>query len=155
MKPVEAAAASSAAAAPWISAHISQASRCWPSRLSGALACSAATRARLLDGHERELQQVALDVGVGQVHEVLVERVGRRARGIEPERAVGALAELLAVGARDQRHREAVHGRAGAPAHELDARGDVAPLIRAARLQLAVQVLVQPGGSRWPAAACS
>ncbi len=144
VKPADADAASSAAASPWISArHLPR-----QALLTGALlrrpGVLGGDGVDVLDRNERELQQVALDIGVGQVDEVLIERVGRRARGIEEQRPVDALAELLAVRARDEGHRQTVDGRAGTPAHEVDAGRDVAPLIRAARLQLAVQVLVQP-----------
>src|SRR5438552_16881963 len=90
---------------------------------------------QLISGLEREQLEVALDVGVVGVHPELVQLVRRRERGLEPERARLALAELGAGRRGDEWGDQAV--RFSPPFHppdEIDAGGDVPPLIAAAHL---------------------
>ncbi len=91
---------------------------------------------------EGERAQVAADVAVIGVHPELEERVRAGADRVEPDVARLALAELGAVGLGDQRPGQPV-GLGGASAtDQVDAGGDVAPLVAAADLQPA------PSGSR-------
>ena len=68
----------------------------------------------------------------------MVKLVNAGARGIEPHGAGFGLAELSAVGVGDERESEAVNGFGKFTAREVDSGGDVAPLIAAADLQVAV-----------------
>ena len=90
-----------------------------------------------VEREEGEQLEVALDVAVVGIEPELVEVVGAGALGVEPDVAGLALAELGARGGRDERKDQAVHLPALALAHQLSARGDVAPLVAAAHLQLA------------------
>ena len=63
--------------------------------------------------------------------------------GSSQTRAALGLAELGAVGLGDQRRGERVHRPGAAAADEVDAGGDVAPLVGAAELQRAAVPLVQ------------
>src|SRR5438093_177434 len=87
---------------------------------------------------EREVTQEAHDVGVGRVQPELVHLVRGRLPRIEPHRARLRLAELRAVALGHERQREAVCGPAVDAANQLDAGGDVAPLVTAAELDRAV-----------------
>jgi hypothetical protein len=92
-------------------------------------------RLDLLVGQEREdLEQLA-DLGVVHVQEPLVEGVRRHHLGVEPHRVALGLAVLGAVGLGDQRRHERVClGTLRAP-DQLDAGGDVAPLVGGAVLE--------------------
>ncbi len=96
------------------------------------------------DGQQREPEQQPAHLTVVGLHEVLEELERRGALGIEPDAGARGLAELRAVAGREQRPAQGVHRVAGAPADQVHPRQDVAPLIRAADLQLATFVLVQP-----------
>src|SRR4051812_31756701 len=69
-------------------------------------------------------------IDVVDVEPVLEERVGAGQFGIEPDRRPLRLADLLAVRRGDQRRGQGVGGGAVGPPDEVDARGDVAPLVR-------------------------
>ena len=104
-----------------------------------------------------EVAQVAPDVGVVDVDPVLVERVRRGQRGVEPEAAAaGGLAELRPV---DESVTSgtvsACAGSRSTAADQVEAGGDVAPLVAAADLQPAAVVGDRARGSRRTAAACS
>lgn len=75
----------------------------------------------------------------------LVELEGRGQPGVEPQGVAGGLADLFAAGSGEQRRGEpeGVLG-VGAPLlDQVDAGQDVPPLILAAKLDLAAEVLVQ------------
>ena len=63
---------------------------------------------------------------------------------IQPHRTLLGLPELLPLARRDQRQREPERRLAALPPDQLDAGGDVAPLIAAAGLQRATVVVEQP-----------
>ena len=85
---------------------------------------------------ERELAEVGAHHGILGVHPVLVVVVGREEGWIEPDAQAGAcLAHLLARGRGDER-RDEREGLAGiGAANQLDAAGDVGPLVGPAHLQ--------------------
>ena len=92
---------------------------------------------------EGEPAQVDADVAVVGVDPVLVEAVRRGQGRVEPDRVAGlALAELRARRREQERVGQAVGGLglavrpAGRPPDQLEAGGDVAPLVGAAALQL-------------------
>ena len=89
--------------------------------------------------HAEELARIAV---VGP-HPVLVEGEGRGERGVEPDRIAGRLAELLARGGQQQRRGDGVGLAATLLVDELDAGGDVAPLVVAAHLELHAFVAVE------------
>lgn len=97
----------------------------------------------LLLGEKGEELEVADDVAVVDVYEVLVEAVDAGLGGIEPDGAFFRFAELGAVGVGDEGEGEAVDGVARFFACELGAYGDVAPLVGAADLELAAFRLVE------------
>ena len=107
--------------------------------------------------HQRQRVEQATRVSVRRVHQVLVQAVARRQRAVQVQSVARALAELLPVRRRQQPQREAsgrkrrkggIHsdsgpgGPAGSaePAHQLEAGGDVAPLVPAAHLHHAPAV---------------
>ena len=91
-----------------------------------------------------EYLDVFLGVGVAHVEPELVELVGGGALGVEPYVAALGLAELAAVGLGDQRAGEGESVvTSGDAADKLGTGGDVAPLVGAAELQVAVLVLVE------------
>ena len=92
---------------------------------------------------QREDADVALGVVVAHVEPELVEFVGRGVARVEPHVAALGLAELRAVGLRDERAGDGVGLAAGLAADELRAGGDVAPLVGAAELKTAVERLVE------------
>ena len=61
-----------------------------------------------------------------------------QARGVEPDITRFALAELAAGRGREEWHDKPVHLVPVAPCREFDSRRDIAPLVAAAELQLAV-----------------
>ncbi len=83
------------------------------------------------------------DLRVLDLDEELVEFVDACPRGGEPDRAALGLAEFGAVGLGQQRRGEAARGDVAFAADEIDARRDVAPLVRAARLQEAAVLFVE------------
>src|SRR5260221_12076761 len=87
---------------------------------------------------EGEDPEQALDVAVVAVEPVLVEAVRAGLRGIEPDVLTLALAELTAVGGGEERTDQPVGRRALPAGDELDPGGDVAPLVAAPHLQLAL-----------------
>ena len=84
---------------------------------------------------EREDPQQLADLLVLDVEPELVEGVGRQHLGVEPQGAALGLAVLRAVGPGHQRGGERVHLAAVGAPDQLDAAGDVAPLVAAAELQ--------------------
>src|SRR5690348_6911447 len=77
----------------------------------------------LAERQEGEDTQVARDVAVVHVDEVLVELVGRREGRVEPERVALALAKLRARGRRDQRDGQRVNALAAHAADEIHPGG--------------------------------
>lgn len=92
---------------------------------------------------EGEFTQVFADFGVLGVHEELVEFVGTGALRIEPHGAALGFAELGTIGLGEEGEGEAVGGDAEFFADELGAGGDIAPLVGAADLELAVVGLAE------------
>ena len=92
-------------------------------------------RLDLLARAEAEDPEVGAGDAVIGVDEPLVEGERRRQRRVEPERRAGALPELLAVRPRDQRRREGMRLDALHAADEVDARGEVPPLVAPAELE--------------------
>ena len=86
---------------------------------------------------------VAFGVVVAHVEPELVELVGRRIARIEPYVAALGLAELGAVGLRDERAGDRIGLGAQLAADQLGAGGDVAPLVGSAQLHLAAVFLVE------------
>ena len=86
---------------------------------------------------------VAFGVVVAHVEPELVELVGRRIARIEPHVAALGLAELGAVGLRDERAGDRIGFGAQLAADQLGAGGDVAPLVGSAQLHLAAVFLVE------------
>lgn len=82
-------------------------------------------------------------VGVGDVDPVLVEGVGAGFAGIEVDGAALGLAHLRAVGLEQERAGHSVELDTVHAAGEVDAGGDVAPLVAAADLKLAAVVAVE------------
>ena len=91
----------------------------------------------LIEPQEGEELEIPLHVPVVGVDPELVELVRTGARGIEPDVAGLALPELGAGGRGDEREDQPVRLAALPPADQLDPRGDVAPLVAAAHLELA------------------
>src|SRR3954452_17925739 len=98
----------------------------------------------LLDGQEREPEQLTAHLPVVHLDEVLIELEWTRLRRVEPCTGAGGLAELGAVGRREEWPAHGMHAAAGAAANQIDAGQNVAPLVRATDLQLTALVLVQP-----------
>ena len=92
-------------------------------------------RLDLRPGQEREQSQVFPRVAIVHVDPVLIELVRRRARGIEPHRSRFGLAELRPARGRNQRHGQRVRGLSLDAPNQLQASGDVSPLIAAAHLE--------------------
>ena len=81
---------------------------------------------------------------------------GERALGIEPHRAALGLAELACRRLREQERPASARGRrARGLADQVDAGGDVAPLVGCRPSGARRRSARAGGGSRWPAAACS
>ena len=84
--------------APCTSVVISAASRRWAARANGRSCVSLFQLVEFFAIKEREPAQVADDIGVSGVHEVLVPGVRRGHLGVQPQAsATGRLTELLAV----------------------------------------------------------
>src|ERR1035441_9931234 len=92
---------------------------------------------------EREKLQVTNDITVVRIDPILVEAIDTGATGIEPDSAGDGLSELGAVGIHDERQGQAIDGASELPAGEVDAGGNIAPLIAAANLELAVVVAAE------------
>ncbi len=97
----------------------------------------------LFIGQKGEVAQKAVDVGVGRAQPELVEGVGRALVRVQPDRVAFALAELGAIAIGDQGHGQAEDLLLVHPSDQVDAGGDVAPLVGAADLQLAAETAVQ------------
>ena len=100
-------------------------------------------RLDLLAAEGGEDLNVAFRIVVAHVQPELVELIRAGVFLAKPDIAALGLAELAAVGFRDERAREGESGLAVHLTHQLDTRGDVAPLVRTAHLHQAVLVLVQ------------
>ena len=92
---------------------------------------------------KREVLEVTHHIAVVGANPELVKLVDARASWIEPHCARLGLAEFRAVGIGDERQGEAVHGGVELASTQLDTGGDVAPLIAAADLQLAIVRFLQ------------
>ena len=92
---------------------------------------------------QREHLEVLHHIAVVGVEPELAEGVRAGQGRVEPYRAGFGLAELRAVGLRDQRGGQCVHGLLLDPADEVDAGGEVAPLVGAAGLQGAAVATVE------------
>ena len=97
----------------------------------------------LVERQPGEDAQVATDVAVIDVDPVLVPVVGAGLGRVEPDRARRGLAHLLAVGCGDEGDRHRVGVPLGHAPDQVDARGDVAPLVGAPDLDEAVLRLGQ------------
>src|SRR5699024_4117521 len=98
----------------------------------------------LLAVQEGEHAEELHHVGVGGVEEVLVPAVRARQLRIEPQvAATRGLAELLALGVRDQRNRQTVDRIPVHAADQVHTGDDVAPLIGATDLHADVVLAVQ------------
>src|SRR5262249_27021608 len=94
-------------------------------------------------GQEREVFQVTDHITVIRLNPELIELVNAGAFGIEPDGARLGLAKFGAVGLGDERQREAKNGATEFLARQIYACRDVAPLIAAANLQLAIVVAAE------------
>ena len=97
----------------------------------------------------------AADVGVLGVAPELPVVVGAELFGVQPDRALGRLAHLAAGGRGQQRRGQAEGGLLVHAADQVDARDDIAPLVRAAHLQGARRGGGSAPGSPPTASACS
>ena len=97
----------------------------------------------LVAGEGGEDFDVLGGVGVADVKPELVEGVGRCVARVEPDVAGLGLAELTAIGLRDQGASQGVSLAAEFASDQLCAGGDVAPLIAATHLQATVFVLIE------------
>ena len=103
-------------------------------------------RLEALDPIPRQLgedPQEAPDVGIRGVPPELPILEWREEVGVEPYRARRRLAHLLALRCGEQRRREPVHLRAHHTSRELHPVDDVAPLVRAAKLEERAVTAVQ------------
>ena len=89
-------------------------------------------------GQEGKHLQPVDHVGVGLVEPELVEAVRRAHLGVEPDGVALALSELGAIRVRDERGADGVRRLPFDLANEVGAARQVAPLVAATRLQLAV-----------------
>src|SRR5207237_6663392 len=87
---------------------------------------------------QRKDLQIAFHVPVVRVDPELVEPVRRRECRVEPDRSGFALAELGSRSSRDERSDEPVRVAAVDAPDQVDARGNVAPLIAPAHLDAAM-----------------
>ena len=104
---------------------------------------SAASLAISAKRQNREQLEEARDVGVLGVAPELPVVVDGKHVGIEPDRACRGLAHLGARGGGEQRAGQGIELVRAHAAAEIDARDDVAPLVRAAHLQVAAVALGQ------------
>ncbi len=130
-------------------------------RLRAARPTAASSASISSRSHVREPAQVRADVAVVHVDPVLVERVRRRARRVQPDGVAAlALAELRARRRQEQLvgdpvRRALVGLAARRPPDQLEARGDVPPLVRAAHLHLDAVLAVQRREVEAPGGSCS
>ncbi len=89
-------------------------------------------------GLEREELQVALDVAIVHIDPELVELVRRRELWVQVDRAAFRLSELLPRRHGHERRDEAMRLGVLDAANQIDAGGDVAPLVAAAHLERAL-----------------
>ena len=88
---------------------------------------------------KREVFQVADHVAVVRVDPELVKSIDAGAFRVEPDGAGFGLAEFRAVGVGDERKRETESRLAQFLPDQVDAGGDIAPLVAAADLQFAIR----------------
>ncbi len=110
---------------------------------AGRLGMGAQDPVELRHRQESELGQHPRQVGVVDVHPVLEEGEGRRHGRVEPDARSRRLAQLGAVDGSEEGPAQRMGGGTLATPDEIDARQDVAPLVRAAHLQLAAVVPVE------------
>ncbi|MFM1944721.1 MAG: hypothetical protein RI897_3703 [Verrucomicrobiota bacterium] len=92
---------------------------------------------------EGEELEVADDVTVVGIDPELVELVDGSFAGVEPDGAADGFAELAAIGIGDEGEDEAVGLSAEAFTAEVDAGGDIAPLVGSADLEFAIVVAAE------------
>ena len=80
----------------------------------GAGSWAASSSSSSATGRSEKNFELLVEQPVVELHPVLVELVRRRLGRVEPQPGAGRLAELAAVGRRQQRPRQRVDGRAGA-----------------------------------------
>src|SRR5579883_2423036 len=90
-----------------------------------------------LQAQEGEQLQEAGGVAVVGVDPILIKAIWTGFCGVEPDGVAGALAEFFAGGGGEQRKGDAEGLLAANPADQLNAGGDVSPLIAAAALDIA------------------
>ena len=148
--------AARAASAPWTIVVTSSASARWPPRRSGAAAC-VGEDARSISAHrpQRELRELLDELGVVELHPVLVELVRRGLGRVEPQPGAGGLAQLGAVGAGQQRPGQGVHAHPPRAPDQVDAGRRCCPTGRNHRSAARTRGGRAATGSRSPAAACS
>ncbi len=83
---------------------------------------------------ESEHFQVFKDLFVARIVQVLIDLVRRSLFLVEPKRVALALAEFLSRRIHDERHREGVRGLSEHLPYEVDASGDVSPLVASRHL---------------------
>ena len=125
----------SVSSGPWTSEVTSWASAFCPARRNGFSSVCCSRSSISVARQEREDAQQLADLDVLDVEPELVEGVRRHHRRVEPQGAALGLAVLRAVGLGHQRRRERVRVLAGDPADQVDAAGEVAPLVAPAELQ--------------------
>ena len=94
-------------------------------------------------GIQCENTDVFFAVLVAAVNPKLVESIGRGLLGIKPDVALFGLAEFAAIGFGDERAGEGESLAVGLATNQLGTGGDIAPLVAATHLQLAVVMLIQ------------
>ena len=112
--------------------------------LLGAVELAALPLVHLVDLLERQEGQhtdALQNVRVADVAPILVEVVGACLVRVEPHRAAGGLAHLLALAVHQQRDGHGVRVLAELPADQLRAAEHIAPLVVAAELHIAAVVL--------------
>ena len=97
--------------------------------------------ADLLERQEGQHTDALQNVRVADVAPILVEVVGACLVRVEPHRAAGGLAHLLALAVHQQRDGHGVRVLAELPADQLRAAEHIAPLVVAAELHIAAVVL--------------
>ena len=84
----------------------------------------------------------SINVGVGGIKPKLIKRIRRRFRWIQPDSTAFAFAKLRAVSLGNERHRKTIDLILMHAPSEIDAAGDIAPLVAASDLQGATIALV-------------
>src|SRR6185436_16766608 len=103
-----------------------------------------ARRLQRFDGttiEKGEVLQICHDIPIVGVQPELIKAERRGTRRIEPDGTRFRLPELRARCRRHQRHDEPVRFLRAPLADQIDARGDVAPLIAAAQLECALETI--------------